>query len=169
MKTLAASRWLAAAAAVAALCQGAPAQAQARTGAASLEVFEGRWACAGKFARSGKPIASTISATWDAAAQALVLHQDDAAPNAFHAVELWGADGPAGFRAAISDAYSGVRWLSSPGWADGRLVWTRMAGALPAERFVFTRPVRGAFTIEWSPADKTGAFVLGDSLACKAA
>jgi hypothetical protein len=143
-------------------------RAQPLTEAGSLRVFEGRWACAGTFA-SGKPIASTLSAAWDAPSQALVLHQDDRPPGAFHALELWGAHGASGFRATISDAYSGIRWLDSPGWADDRLTWTRTEADRPAERFVFSRPRDGAFTIDWSRADKTGALVPGDSLTCKPA
>jgi hypothetical protein len=136
--------------------------------AQSLRVFEGRWACSGSFVTSGKPIASTIVATWDAPTEALILHQDDAPPNAFHALELWGGDGAGGFRAAISDAYSGVRWLNAAGWQDDRLTWTRMQGSKPAERFVFTRPKAGAFTVEWSPV-KADTFVPGDRLTCSKA
>src|ERR1700748_3051490 len=93
------------------------AAAQPKTDAASLKVFEGRWACTESSAASGKPIASTLTASWDAPTQALLVRQDDNPPNAFHALELWGANGAAGFRASISDAYSGVRWLESPGWS----------------------------------------------------
>jgi hypothetical protein len=143
--------------------------AQPQTAAASLQAFEGRWACAGSFAASGKPIASTITAAWDAPTQALVLHQDDVPPNRFHALELWGAFGATGFRVAIADNFGGVRWLDSPGWVDDRLTLTRMAGAQPAERFVFSRPRDAAFSIEWSPAAKTGGFGLGDSLTCRQA
>jgi hypothetical protein len=166
MNHTASRRVWASALALAALSGAAAAQPQ--TAAASLQAFEGRWARAGSFAASGKPIASTITAAWDAPTQALVLHQDDLPPNRFHALEFWGANGPTGFRASISDAYSGVRWLDSPGWVDDRLTWTRMAGAAPAERFVFTRPRDGAFTVEWSPV-KNGGFVLGDSLTCRKA
>jgi hypothetical protein len=144
------------------------ARAQPQTDAASLRVFEGRWACAGTFA-NGKPTAASLSAAWDAPTAALVLHQDDRPPGAFHALELWGAHGASGFRATISDAYSGVRWLDSPGWADDRLTWTRTEAGRPAERFVFSRPREGTFTIEWSPANASGVLVPGDTLTCKQA
>jgi hypothetical protein len=142
--------------------------AQAQTAAASLRVFEGRWDCTGAFA-SGKPTAAILSASWDAPAQALVLRHDDKPPGGFHALELWGAHGAAGFRASISDAYSGIRWLDSPGWADDRLTWTRTEAGRPAEQFVFSRPRDGTFTVEWSPANKAGVLVPGDTLTCKAA
>jgi len=119
----------AALAAVGLAALGAGVRAQPQTAAVSLRVFEGRWACAGSFAASGKPVASIISAAWDTPTQALLLHQDDLPPNGFHALELWGGRGRTGFRASISDAYSGVRWLESPGWVDDRLTWTRMDGA----------------------------------------
>ena len=162
------SRRAAIAAMLAALAAGGSAQAQLAKDTASLKAFEGRWDCAGAFA-NGQPTASDITAVWDAPSGSLILHQDDKPPGPFHAIELWGAaDGP-GFRAAISDPYSGVRWLESPGWADDKLTWTRYEAARPAERFVFSRPNARGFFVEWYPVNKAGAFVLGDRLVCKAA
>lgn len=141
------------------------AAAQPQSPAASLRAFEGRWACAGTFA-NGRPIASTLTATWDAPTGGLVLRQDDVPPGAFHALEVWGAHGPAEFRATIIDAHNGVRWLTSPGWVGERLTWTRSEADRPAERFVFSRPVGASFTVEWFRAGKDGSFALGDSLKC---
>lgn len=129
--------------------------------------FEGQWKCTGLFVKSGKPIASHITATWDGLTSALVLHQDDQPPNHYHALMIWGA-GPSGFRSTIADAYSGIRWLVSPGWEAGQLVWTRRGDKGPAERFTFSRPVSGVFNVEWSPTDASGAFVPGDRLRCEA-
>jgi hypothetical protein len=150
------------------LALAGPVAAQPATDAASLRAFEGHWACSGAFA-NGRPTAGTISASWDVPTQALIVHQDDRPPGGFHALELWGAHGQSGFRATISDAYSGIRWLDSSGWVDDRLTWTREEAGHLAERFVFTRPRGGGFTVEWSPVGKDGAFVFGDRLDCKAA
>jgi hypothetical protein len=145
----------------------APAPGPASGDVASLQAFAGHWDCNGAFA-NGKAIGSFITATWDAATQSLLFHQDDKPPGAFHAVELWTAGDGAGLRAAIADRYSGERWLESPGWVDDKLTWTRFAGPKPMERFVFSRPNERGFFIEWFPLGKDGAFVLGDRLACKA-
>ncbi|HEY3949737.1 hypothetical protein [Phenylobacterium sp.] len=153
--------------AAAVLASVGAAEAQSKTDVTSLKAFQGRWDCTGAFA-SGKPTASDITATWDAPSQSLILHQDDKPPGPFHAIELWGAGEGVGFRAAISDPFSGERWLESPGWADDKLTWTRYEGVKPMERFIYSRPNARGFFVEWFPIDKTGAFVLGDRLACKA-
>ena len=153
---------------MAGLLAAGSAHGQSPTDITSLKAFEGRWDCNGAFA-NGKSIGSIITATWDAPSQSLIFRQDDKPPGGFHAIELWGAGEGIGFRAAISDPYSGERWLESPGWADGKLTWTRYQGPKPMERFVFSRPNERGFFVEWFPLGKDGAFALGDRLVCKTA
>lgn len=134
-------------------------------GAAQFEYFGGHWDCAGHFAANGASIKSTIAFAWQESTQTLHVQHDDLAPNQYHAVELWG---PAAkeYRNTIGDAYSGIRWLTSPGWSGDSLAWTRLDKDKPAERFTDVRKSASQMTVEWFVAKPSGQFVLGDSLDC---
>src|SRR5580698_9870567 len=95
-------------------------------GAAPFEYFSGHWDCAGHFA-NGTAIKSTIAFAWQESTQTLHVQHDDLAPNQYHAVEIWGpAKATKDYRSTIGDSFSGIRWLSSPGWAGDSLSWTRL-------------------------------------------
>jgi hypothetical protein len=134
--------------------------------AASLSYFEGAWSCEGHFA-NGSPIASNITFSWSAPAQALVKHHDDLPPNGFHDVELWTFDKVGGFKALVADAYSGARAMTSPGWAGDALTWSHSEGPQRSERFIYVRLSTDHLRIDWEVSKDGGSFKLGDTLTCK--
>jgi hypothetical protein len=134
---------------------------------APFRVLVGPWTCAGTFASNGKPIAATVTVVWDEPTASIMVRHDDLAPNRFHALEVWGKAKDGGFRASIADAYSGVRWLTSPGWTGGALDWTRAEGGAPVERFRYSDVSAQGFEVEWFVFGKDGQPRLGDSLRCR--
>ena len=151
--------------AAAALFANAPPSAVSPLEAQPFQALVGKWTCAGTFASSGKPVASVIDIRLDAATGALVVHHDDLPPNGFHDMELWGPAKGGGFRATIADSYSGIRWLTSPGWRDGALEWTHSEAGAPVERFSYAFAGPGKFKLEWFLV-RDGQPTLGDSLLC---
>lgn len=132
-----------------------------------LQFFVGSWNCAGHFIANGAAINSTVTFAYDAATATLSVHHDDLAPNKYHAVELWGPSKTGGYRNSLGDAYSGIRWFSSPGFVGDSLAWTRGdASEAPVERFIYLRKGT-AMTIEWWVAKPGAALVLGDTLDCR--
>ncbi len=115
-----------------------------------LAELSGAWHCDGHFVSNGSPIASTLAFDWSEQAGALMLHHDDAPPNAYHAIELWTFDKTGGLSATIADGFSGVRRFVSPGWEGDVLTWTRLQDGRPAERFAYTRQGPGKMLVEWS-------------------
>jgi hypothetical protein len=133
-----------------------------------LHKFVGDWSCKGSFASNGASIAGDLSMQFDERSGALIVHHDDVAPGAYHALEVWMVDkSGTGLRAAISDKYSGMRWLESPGWLGNTLTWTRLENGIPAEQFVYEFKDE-AMQIQWSVA-QGGAMKLGDTLVCRRA
>jgi hypothetical protein len=141
-----------------ALTAAAPAQAT------DLTKFIGHWSCKGNFT-SGAPIAGELSIEADAASGALLVRHDDVAPGAYHSLEVWMPDkSGAGLRAAISDKFSGMRWLESAGWDGNALTWVRIENAAPAEQFAYEFKA-DTLQVEWSIV-KGGAMKVGDTLRC---
>ncbi|MDQ2859370.1 MAG: hypothetical protein M3T55_01295 [Pseudomonadota bacterium] len=132
-----------------------------------LAEFSGAWRCDGHFVSNGSPIASTMVFNWSEQVGALVLHHDDAPPNAYHAIELWTFDKAGGLSATIADGFSGVRRLVSPGWEGDVLTWTRLQEGRPVERFAYARRGPGRIRVEWSVSRDGTTFQLGDTLDCK--
>jgi DNA-binding transcriptional regulator YhcF (GntR family) len=136
-------------------------------GSAPFEYFVGHWDCAGHFAANGAAIKSSIAFAWQESTQTLHVQHDDLAPNPYHAVELWGQSKAAKeYRNTIGDSYSGIRWLTSPGWTGDSLSWTRLDKGKPAEKFTYNRKNASQMTVEWFVAKPSGEFVLSDSLNC---
>jgi hypothetical protein len=135
--------------------------------AADLAQFVGHWSCKGTFS-NGTPIAGELSIGADTASGALIVHHDDVAPGAYHSLEVWmpNKSGP-GFRAAISDKFSGMRWLDSVGWSGNTLTWVRTENGVPAEQFAYEFKA-DAMQVQWSIA-KEGAMKVGDTLTCRRA
>lgn len=133
-----------------------------------FSALAGRWTCAGTFAANGRPIAASVSIAWDEPTGSMIVRHDDLPPNGFHTVELWGKAKGGGFRASIADAYSGVRWLTSSGWAAGALEWTRSEAGVPVEKFRYSDVSPAGFEVEWFVFGKDGQPKLGDSLRCRA-
>ena len=68
-------------------------------------------------------IAADLSITADAPSGALIVRHDDVAPGAFHALEVWMPNkSGSGLKAALSDKFSGMRWLESIGWIGKSLL-----------------------------------------------
>lgn len=149
------------------LCTAATSSSAADPGASPFEYFVGHWDCAGHFAANGAAIKSTIAFAWQESTQTLHVQHDDLAPNPYHAVEMWGVSKRAKeYRNTIGDSYSGIRWLTSPGWSGDSLVWTRSDQGKPAERFTYSRNSESQMTVEWFVAKSGAALILGDSLDC---
>jgi hypothetical protein len=138
----------------------------ADTGSTPFEYFTGHWDCAGHFA-NGAAIKSTIAFAWQESTQTLHVQHDDLAPNQYHAVEMWGQSKAAmDYRSTIGDSFSGIRWLTSPGWVGDSLSWTRLDKSRPAERFTYTRKSESHMTVQWFAAKSGGELALGDTLDC---
>jgi hypothetical protein len=54
-----------------------------------LHKFVGDWSCKGSFVSNGAPIAGDLSMQFDERSGALIVHHDDVAPGAYHALEVW--------------------------------------------------------------------------------
>lgn len=132
--------------------------------AADLTKFVGFWNCKGTFS-NGAPIAAQLSIQADASSGALIVRHDDVAPGAYHSLEVWMSDkSGVGLRAALSDKYSGMRWLQSSGWTGNILTFVRMEDGKPAEQFAYE--FKGdKLQVQWSIA-KDGAMRVGDTIAC---
>lgn len=134
---------------------------------ADLASFVGHWSCSGSFS-NGTPIAGELSIESDAPSGALIVRHDDVAPGAYHALEVWMPNkSGTGLRAAISDKYSGMRWLESVGWSGNALTWVRMENGAPAEQFAYEFKA-DALQVQWSVV-KDGAMKVGDTLTCRRA
>jgi hypothetical protein len=131
-----------------------------------LEMFVGQWSCSGQFA-NGAPIAGEIAVKIDTLSGALIVHHDDAKPGAYHSLEVWSAGKTgAGFKASISDGFSGMRWFESKGWQGDTLTWVRADGTAGSEQFAYTLTAAGDLQIIWSVM-RDGTMKVGDSLSCK--
>ena len=133
-----------------------------------FQFFVGHWNCAGRFIANGTEIKSTVTFAYDEATATLMVHHDDLAPNTYHAVELWGPSKAGNeYRNSRGDAYSGIRWFTSPGFVGDGLSWTRSdPGGAPVERFIYVRK-GSSMSIEWWIAKPGAALVLGDTLDCR--
>jgi hypothetical protein len=127
--------------------------------------FPGQWSCKGTFA-NGAPIAADMSIEADQRSGTMILRHDDVPPGAYHSFELWAANkSGTGARAAISDKYSGMRWLESPGWVGSALTWTRFENGIAVEGFAYE--FKGeALQVEWSVV-RSGVMKVGDTLLCR--
>ena len=131
---------------------------------ADLARLVGHWSCKGNFS-NGAPIAAELSIEADAPSGALIVHHDDVPPGGYHSLEVWMANKTgSGFRAALSDKFSGMRWFESTGWIGDVLTWARNENGLPAEQFAYEFKAN-SLQIQWSTA-KSGAMKVGDTIAC---
>jgi hypothetical protein len=138
--------------------------AAASADGADLAKFVGHWSCKGNFS-NGAPIAGELSIEADTPSGALIVHHDDVAPGAYHSLEVWMPNkSGAGFRAAISDKFSGMRWLESAGWSANTLTWVRTENGVPAEQFAYELKA-DSLQVQWSVA-QGGAMKVGDTLTC---
>jgi hypothetical protein len=132
--------------------------------AADLAKLVGHWSCKGNFS-NGTPIAGELSIEADAPSGALIVHHDDVAPGAYHSLEVWMPNkSGSGFRAAISDKFSGMRWLESAGWSGNTLTWIRTENGVPAEQFAYEFKA-DTMQVQWLVA-QGGAMKIGDTLSC---
>ena len=133
-----------------------------------LAYFEGAWNCAGQFEPSKKPLASTLVFRRDPDTGALLKQHADVAPATYKAAETWSFAKPAGgYRAAIADGFSGLRWYASPGWEGDRWTWTRSGAGEPGEQFVYVRAGPTTMTVEWRLSRAGAPLTLGDTLDCR--
>jgi hypothetical protein len=135
--------------------------------ATDLTKFVGRWSCKGNFS-NGAPIAGELSMDADAPTGALIVRHDDVAPGEYHSLEIWMPNkSGAGLRAAISDKFSGMRWLESAGWTGGALTWVRTENGAPIEQFTYDFKA-DTMQVQWSIV-RDGVMKLGDTLRCSRA
>jgi hypothetical protein len=130
-----------------------------------LEKFAGHWSCAGTFS-NGALIAGEIFMEADSRSGALIVHHDDLPPGAYHALEVWSVSkNGTGFKASISDVFSGMRWFESMGWQGDTLTWVRSDGTPGSEQFVYQFLGAGEMQVRWLVAHQ-GALKVGDTLKC---
>lgn len=143
------------------LTAAAPAQG------ADLAKFVGHWSCKGNFS-NGAPIAAQLSIEMDTPSGALIVRHDDAAPGAYHSLEVWTPNkSGTGLRAALSDKFSGMRWLESMGWSGESLTWVRSENGAAVEQFAYE--FKGdTMQVQWS-LSRGGAMQVGDTLNCSRA
>lgn len=135
--------------------------------AAELDKFVGHWSCKGNFS-SGAPIAAELSIEADARSGALIVHHDDLPPGGYHSLEVWMPNkSGAGLKAALTDKFSGMRWLESAGWVAGVLTFVRTENGVTAEQFAYEFN-SDILKVQWSTA-KDGAMKVGDTLSCSRA
>lgn len=134
-----------------------------------LAFFEGRWDCAGTFAKSGKPIQSSETFVTDLDGHWLAMRHADRPPHTFHALEMWGYDkGPRQFTGYVFDDFSCIRHFSSPGWVGNRLVWTNAASTHGAtDRFEFERNGRAGYRVTYATRQNGKDWTVGDTLSCR--
>jgi hypothetical protein len=123
----------------------------------------GRWDCAGRFVRSGKPIAATVMVSAGENPDTLLITHRDKPPTSYRADELWVLG--AGARAAIADA-SGMRWFDVD-VAPGKVVLARGDDKGPVEKFVYTLDGNAALTIDWWHRGAAAELVPGDTITCR--
>lgn len=133
-----------------------------------LDFFVGRWNCDGHFVAKNTEIKSVVTFSWDEETKSLSVRHEDLAPNRYNAFELWGVSKAAKeYRGSVADAYSGIRWYTSPGFVGETLTWTRNEGGVPAERFSYTRKSPTQFNLEWRIARNGKKLTLGDTVECR--
>src|SRR5580698_9308139 len=129
---------------------GVPLNLASAQDSGALGRFVGNWSCKGNLTPNGAPMAADMSIQPDARSGALIVRHDDAAPNTYHALEIWMINKTgSGARAAISDKYSAMRWFESPGWAGSTLTWTRLDNGIAAEQFAYQFKGEN-LKVEWS-------------------
>lgn len=135
-----------------------------------LAYFVGDWGCRGSFIKTGKPIASRVRFAPVLGGAWLEMQWDDAAPNRFHAVELWGYDAAtAAFRDFVFDNFEGSRLFTARGWVGEKLVWTGddIAPAKELEQqFIFERQPPSVFVLTWQTRNRGEDWTVGDRLTC---
>ncbi len=141
--------------------------AQNATGTPSLDYFLGTWQCNGSFPSTGKTIASTMRFERDLGGAAILKHHDDAAPNVYHAVEVWNYSASSGlFNATLADNLGGVRIFHSDGWNGDVLTWSSAAAVTPIQEFVYTRLSSTSMRVDWQTTKDGTHYVVGDTLTC---
>jgi hypothetical protein len=128
----------------------------------SLSYFVGHWSCDGAFS-NGQKIHSTLAFQPELGGAWLALRADDAPPNEFHALELWGhPEDVKDYQNVIFDNFKGMRPFTSSGWTGDQWIW-----AGPSERFVFARKAARAFDVSWEVARPDAGWAVGDKLRCQ--
>jgi hypothetical protein len=134
-----------------------------------FDYFVGKWSCEGYFVASKKPLASDIEFNVDSTTGQLIKRHIDRAPGQYRAAEMWTTNPDhTKFRAAITDT-SGMRWYTTTGWVEDRLVWSRSGAGEPGEQFAYARKDPDTMTIEWWIARDGKPLAMGDTLTCKRA
>ena len=143
------------------------AAAPAQPTSAPFGELQGAWRCDGRFERSGKPISATLTFDWNPASAALVVHHDDRDGGLYRSLEIWSpSSGKLGWRAAVVDAYNGMRRFTSEGWRNGALAWTRDDPGGAVERFTYRLETSDRMIVVWETGTAADALRVGDRLAC---
>lgn len=121
--------------------------------------FSGNWSGAGEFA-NGRKIEADASFQRELDGRWLLYRHTDKAPNKYKALGLWGYEAASGkLLMTVNDSFGGARRFESEGWADGKVVFLKPAGAAPGarhERFTFERLAPQRFKMSYeSSADGT--------------
>jgi hypothetical protein len=136
----------------------------------SLAYFQGGWSCDGHFFKVDRKISADLTFRSDLNGAWLVLRHDDRPPNQFHAMEFWGFDEAAKqYVAVITDSGGGLRWFTSPGWTEDRLVWTGDNLSFrqnATQRFTFVKKNAREFVMTYAAVRGEGEWTSVDTLTC---
>ena len=146
-----------------------PPAAPQRTPRDFLEFFAGEWSGIGDFG-TDKQIESEITFTPELDNQWLVYHQTDRTTN-YKTRGTLGVDRSSGqFVMILNDNFGGVRLFVSEGWANGKIVFERVAMSKPLtsqERFTFERRTDDSFRLAYETRRDGQATKIGNYLFSK--
>jgi hypothetical protein len=137
---------------------------------ASLAYFEGTWTCSGHFLDGDRKIAADMVFEAELDGAWLTRRHDDRPPNGFHSLELWGFNKKTNqFVAVMTDSGGGLRLFSSPGWMQGRLVWSGDQFAPDnkiSQHFLFEKKSSAEFVVTYEVIAREGQWKPIDVLTC---
>ena len=103
----------------------------------------------------------------DAPSGMFLVHHDDAAPMAYHSLEMWSVSSEdGGLSAVIGDLHSGLRVFASLPIEDGVVSFSRTEPDGRRDQFRYTLRGPDELKVDWSSARRGEQLRLGDSLRC---
>jgi hypothetical protein len=131
-----------------------------------LNYFLGRWACSGKFTRSGVAIDAHLQFELILNQSFILFRHDDKPPHNYHAWAEWGWDAAGNqFVSTVQDSAGGTRVFHSAGWQGDRLIWQGGSPGSDDQEFAFERIPPKQFRVRYA-VRKDGAWTEVDASTC---
>lgn len=133
-----------------------------------LEYFKGDWSGAGKFAASGKNVASDFSFAADMDNQTLFVREKERAPNTYHFLALWSIDAADGNLVMFFANDSGAEFFRSESgsWQNNKIIFEstpELKAAFAFERFTFERKSNASFVAIYEMSRDGKTWRIGDT------